>query len=81
MGAPCCVIKGPARLSWLLQRRVCTSVASTRENSEGALAKLRGYIGPHGTRPGTMRSAAPGEAVCLVLNPWLALPSPKKGKG
>uniref|UniRef100_A0A8D0M3C8 Ribosomal protein eL8/eL30/eS12/Gadd45 domain-containing protein n=1 Tax=Sus scrofa TaxID=9823 RepID=A0A8D0M3C8_PIG len=42
MGVPYCIIKGKARLGWLVHRKTCTTVAFTQVNSEakGALAKL-----------------------------------------
>ena len=42
MGVSYCIIKGKARLGWLVHRKTCTTVAFTQVNSEakGALAKL-----------------------------------------
>jgi large subunit ribosomal protein L7Ae len=42
MGVPYCIIKGKARLGYLVHRKTCTTVAFTQVNSEdkGALAKL-----------------------------------------
>lgn len=42
MGVPYCIIKGKARLGYLVHRKTCTTVIFTQVNSEykGDLAKL-----------------------------------------
>nr|XP_035148183.1 60S ribosomal protein L7a-like [Callithrix jacchus] len=40
MGVPYCIIKGKTRLECLVHRKTCTTVAFTKVEDKGALAKL-----------------------------------------